>query len=395
MAARHHGGDGQGRHVRPARRRIRPLLVDADWVVPHFEKMLYDNALLARVYAHWWRRTGDPLARRVARETCAWMIRELRTGEGGLASRAGRRQRRRRRGVLRLDPGRARARCSGPDDGGYAAEVFGVTADGTFEHGRSVLQLPADPGDAGAVRPGPRRAARRPRQRVRPGRDDKVVAAWNGLAIAALAECGLLLRASPGSSTAAPEAARPAHHGAPGGRPAAPDLRDGRGRAGRGVLEDYACLADGLMALAGVTGQGRWVALAGELLETALTRFGDGNGGFYDTADDGERLLYRPGGPGRRAQPVGHVRGRRGAAELRRAHRLGPAPGGGRWRRWRARPDRRPVPARGRGGPRGGRGGAGRAGRDRGRRGGRGPAHRGAAPGGAAHGAARGRARAR
>src|SRR5207248_5138166 len=60
--------------------------VDADWVVPHFEKMLYDNALLARVYAHLWRRTGSALARRVAEQTCDWMLRELRTAEGGLAA---------------------------------------------------------------------------------------------------------------------------------------------------------------------------------------------------------------------------------------------------------------------------------------------------------------------
>jgi len=74
---------------------------------------------------------------------------------------------------------------------------------------------------------------------------------------------------------------------------------------GAGVLEDYACLADGLLALAGATGQGRWVTLAGELLETALTRFGDGHGGFYDTADDGERLLYRPADPADGPSPSG------------------------------------------------------------------------------------------
>jgi uncharacterized protein YyaL (SSP411 family) len=71
------------------------------------------------------------------------------------------------------------------------------------------------------------------------------------------------------------------------------------------VLEDYACLADGLMTLSGVTGQGRWLTLAGDLLETALTRFGDGDGGFYDTADDGERLLYRPADPADGPSPSG------------------------------------------------------------------------------------------
>src|SRR6266568_2749288 len=277
--------------------------VDAGWVVPHFEKMLYDNALLARAYAHWWRRTGDPLARRVALETCAWMVRELRTGEGGLASALDADSDGEEGLFYTWTPGELRE-ALGPDDAGYAADAFGVTAAGTFERGRSVLQRRSDPGDAerfGRVSAA-LLAARG--NRVRPGRDDKVVTAWNGLAIAALAECGLLLR-EPGFVTAAVAAA---------------DLlttvhlvdgrlrrtsREGRAGPGAGVLEDYACLADGLLALSGVTGQGRWVTLAGELLETALARFGDGHGGFYDTADDGERLLYRPADPADGPSPSG------------------------------------------------------------------------------------------
>ena len=277
--------------------------VDAGWVVPHFEKMLYDNALLARAYAHWWRRTADPLAARVARDTCAWMIRELRTRAGGLAS------------ALDADSGGEEGlfytwspdelrEVLGPDDAGYAAEAFGVTPDGTFEHGRSVLQRRADPADTerfGRVSAA-LLAARE--KRVRPGRDDKVVTAWNGLAIAALAECGLLL-GEPGFVTAALAAAdllTTAH--LVDGR-LARTSRAGEAGPGAGVLEDYACLADGLLALSGVTGQGRWLTLAGDLLETALARFGDGNGGFYDTADDGERLLYRPADPADGPSPSG------------------------------------------------------------------------------------------
>jgi len=277
--------------------------VDAGWVVPHFEKMLYDNALLARAYVHWWRRTADPQARRVARDTCAWMIHELRTGEGGLASALDADSDGAEGLFYTWTPGELRE-VLGPDDGSYAADVFGVTAAGTFEHGRSVLQRRSDPGDAERFgRVSAALLAARDK-RVRPGRDDKVVTAWNGLAIAALAECGLLLR-EPGFVTAALEAADLL---------AAVHLADGRLRrtsrageagTGAGVLEDYACLADGLLALAGVTGQGRWVTLAGELLETALTRFGDGRGGFYDTADDGERLLYRPADPADGPSPSG------------------------------------------------------------------------------------------
>jgi uncharacterized protein YyaL (SSP411 family) len=277
--------------------------VDAGWVVPHFEKMLYDNALLARAYAHWWRRTADPLARRVARETCAWMIRELRTGEGGLASALDADSAGGEGLFYTWTPGELRE-ALGPRDAGYAAEAFGVTGDGTFEHGRSVLQRRSDPEDeARFERVSAALLAARAR-RVRPGRDDKVVTAWNGLAIAALAECGQLL-AEPGFVTAALAAA---------GLLTTVHLADGRLRRtsrageagpGAGVLEDYACLADGLLVLAGVTGQGRWVTLAGELLETALSRFGDGSGGFYDTADDGERLLYRPADPADGPSPSG------------------------------------------------------------------------------------------
>jgi uncharacterized protein len=277
--------------------------VDAGWVVPHFEKMLYDNALLARVYAHLWRRTGGPLARRVAHDTCAWMVRELRTQEGGFASALDADSEGEEGRFYVWTPAELAAEL-GDADGLFAAEAFGVTEAGTFEHGRSVLQLRADPA-------GPERfvavrdallAARE--RRARPGRDDKVVAAWNGLAIAALAECGLLL-SEPGFISAAADAA---------GLLARVHLRDGRlartSRAGAagpsaGVLEDYACVAEGFLVLSGVTGRAGWLALAGQLLETALTRFADGGGGFYDTADDGEALIYRPTDPADGPTPSG------------------------------------------------------------------------------------------
>jgi uncharacterized protein YyaL (SSP411 family) len=269
--------------------------VDADWIVPHFEKMLYDNALLARFYAHLWRRTGDPLARRAAHETCTWMVRELRTPEGGFASALDADSEGEEGLFYTWTPAELAAEL-GAEDGRFAAETFGVSEAGTFEAGRSVLQLRADPADGkrfGAVANALLAARER---RVRPGRDDKVVAAWNGLAIAALAECGLLF-SEPGFISAAEEAA---------GLLARVHLRDGRlartSRAGMagpsaGVLEDYACVAQGLLVLSGVSGQGSWVSLAGQLLETALTRFSDSGGGFYDTADDAEALMYRPAEP--------------------------------------------------------------------------------------------------
>jgi uncharacterized protein YyaL (SSP411 family) len=277
--------------------------VDAGWVVPHFEKMLYDNALLARVYAHWWRRSGSPLARRVAADTCAWMLAELGTAEGGFASALDADSEGEEGKFYVWTPAQLRE-VLGPADGQYAAEVFGVTGEGTFERGSSVLQLRADPADAERFE-GIRAALLAARaQRVRPARDDKVVAAWNGLAIAALAEVGLLLE-RPGfieAATAAAELLAGTHLS--GGR-LLRTSRDGVPGASAGVLEDYACVAEGYLALSGVTGEGRWATLAGELLETALDRFGDEGGGFFDTPDDGEPLIYRPADPADGPSPSG------------------------------------------------------------------------------------------
>jgi uncharacterized protein YyaL (SSP411 family) len=277
--------------------------VDAGWVVPHFEKMLYDNALLARVYAHLWRRAGSALARRVAADTCAWMIRELRTAQGGFASALDADSEGEEGKFYAWTPGELAA-VLGPDDGEYAAQVFGVTDAGTFEGGSSVLQLAADPADAGRFARISAALLTAREQRVRPGRDDKIVAAWNGLAIAALAEAGLLLQRPEFIAAARGAAELIASVQLAGGR-LARTSRDGAAGSGPGVLEDYGCVADGLLTLAGVTGEASWVTLAGQLLDTALDRFGDGAGGFYDTPDDGEPLIYRPADPADGPSPSG------------------------------------------------------------------------------------------
>jgi uncharacterized protein len=277
--------------------------VDAEWVVPHFEKMLYDNAQLARVYTHWWRRSGRELARRIAEQTCDWMIADLRTAEGGFASALdadsdG------EEGVFYVWRLAELAEVLGPDDGSYAAQLFAVTEAGTFERGRSVLQLPADPADP--LRYERVRAALLAARaaRVWPARDDKVVAAWNGLAIAALAEAGLLLDRSDYVEAAVGAAELLASVHLHAGRLARTSMAGSAGRSAA-VLEDYANLAAGFLVLSGVTGQERWVALAGDLLKTALDRFRDASGGFYDTADDGERLIYRPADPADGPTPSG------------------------------------------------------------------------------------------
>ena len=143
--------------------------VDADWVVPHFEKMLYDNALLARVYAHWWRLTGSALARRVAAETCDWMITELGTCRGRIRRRPRRGQRRRGGQVLRLDTGPAPRRARSGRRGSTPPSAFGVTGHGHVRARHVGAPAPRRPGGPGALRPDQRGAAGRPGTAGPPG----------------------------------------------------------------------------------------------------------------------------------------------------------------------------------------------------------------------------------
>src|SRR5690242_14785319 len=152
--------------------------VDATWTVPHFEKMLYDNALLCRVYAHLWRATGSDLARRVAVETADFLVRELRTEQGGFASaldadsddgKGGHAE-----GAYYVWTPQQLSEALGEKDAELAAEYFGVTEEGTFEEGASVLRLPdrEAPADAGRVASVRERLLAARGRRPRPGRDD-------------------------------------------------------------------------------------------------------------------------------------------------------------------------------------------------------------------------------
>ncbi|MEV7612436.1 thioredoxin domain-containing protein [Streptomyces sp. NPDC089799] len=289
--------------------------VDRAWVTPHFEKMLYDNALLCRAYAHLWRATGSEMARRVAVETADFMVRELRTSEGGFASAldadsedpvSGKHV----EGAYYVWTPEQLREVLGEEDGLLAAEYFGVTEGGTFEHGTSVLQLPQD----GPVVDGERIEGIRARlleargQRPAPGRDDKVVAAWNGLAIAALAECGAYF-GRPDLVERATEAADllvRVHFDAAAGRARLTRTsKDGRAGANAGVLEDYGDVAEGFLALAAVTGEGVWLDFAGLLVDLVLDRFTAEDGTLYDTAHDAERLIRRPQDPTDNAAPSG------------------------------------------------------------------------------------------
>ncbi|MFF3361475.1 thioredoxin domain-containing protein [Streptomyces misionensis] len=285
--------------------------VDRDWTVPHFEKMLYDNALLCRVYAHLWRVTGSGLAHRVALETADFLVRELRTNDGGFASALD----------ADSDDGSGRhvegayyvwtpeqLRDVLGDDAEVAAQFFGVTEEGTFEEGQSVLRLPQDEGvfDAEKIASVKSRLLAARALRPAPGRDDKVVAAWNGLAIAALAETGAyfdrpdLVEAALGAADLLVRVHLDEH-----GR-LARTSKDGRVGPNSGVLEDYADVAEGFLALASVTGEGVWLDFAGLLLGQVLDRFTDpGSGALYDTAADAERLIRRPQDPTDNATPSG------------------------------------------------------------------------------------------
>ena len=278
--------------------------VDGRWVVPHFEKMLYDNAQLLRVYLHLWRATGSPLALRVVTETADFLVRDLRTDAGGFAS------------ALDADTDGVEGATYvwtpdelvdvlGDQDGRWAAGVTGVTGEGTFEGGSSVLQLPADPADEARWRSVRARLLHARTARPQPARDDKVVSGWNGLAVAALAEAGALL-SEPSYLDAAVACAELllAVHVVDGRLRRA--SRNGVVGVPAGVAEDYGDVAEGLLALHQATGGARWLVRAGELLDTALDHFGTDSGGFYDTADDAESLVTRPADPTDNAAPSGN-----------------------------------------------------------------------------------------
>ncbi|MFE2824007.1 thioredoxin domain-containing protein [Streptomyces sp. NPDC059271] len=286
--------------------------VDRDWVVPHFEKMLYDNALLCRVYAHLWRSTGSDLARRVALETADFLVRELRTGEGGFASAldadsddgSGRHV----EGAYYVWTPAELREVLGDADAELAARYFGVTEEGTFEEGASVLQLPQQEGvvDAEKVASLRERLLAARAERPAPGRDDKVVAAWNGLAVAALAETGAyfdrpdLVEAAIGAADLLVRLHMDDH------ARLARTSKDGRAGSNAGVLEDYADVAEGFLALASVTGEGVWLEFAGFLLDHVLAQFTDAeSGALYDTAADAEQLIRRPQDPTDNATPSG------------------------------------------------------------------------------------------
>ncbi|MEA2400682.1 MAG: uncharacterized protein QOK00_1085 [Thermoleophilaceae bacterium] len=264
--------------------------VDPYWLVPHFEKMLYDNALLTRAYLHGWQVTGDPLFRRVAEETLDWALREMRAPEGGFYSALDADSEGVEGKFYVWSVDELRAALAGEPDADEAIAWFGATGRGNFEGSNIPVRGPGDPDRLDDWR---RRLYEVRSQRVWPGLDDKRLAAWNALMISALAEAGAVLERSDYLDAAA----RAAEFVLGSMRDADGRLlrtwKDGRGRL-NAYLEDHAYLLEALVTLYESSFEPRWFDEARALAETTIERFGDPeHGGFFETSSDHERLLAR------------------------------------------------------------------------------------------------------
>ena len=278
--------------------------VDHRWLVPHFEKMLYDNAQLARVYLHAWQVTGNDFYRRITEETLDYVLLEMRHEDGGFYSSQDADSEGIEGKFYVWSSGEIREALG--EDADIFMRIYGVSDEGNWE-GHNILNLHLDPkGLAAQLGIAPEALDARMSEaraklyalrskRIWPGLDDKVLTSWNGLMLAAFAEAGQSL-GRPDYIDAAKSNADFLHR----------TMRRDSGRLVRtwkagsdakynAYLEDYAYLADGLLALYEATFETRWVDWARELAELMLTHFRDTkNGGFFDTSDDHEQLIHRP-----------------------------------------------------------------------------------------------------
>src|SRR5438128_5725158 len=276
--------------------------VDAHWLVPHFEKMLYDNAQLATLYLHGWQAFGDAEYRQVCEETLDYLLREMRDPAGGFysAQDADSEGEEGKFFVWTADEIRA---ALGPD-ADTALAYWGVDRGSNFEGSKSILWVPDESAPEKIAKARAKLYAIR-EQRVHPACDDKVLAAWNGLAARALADAGAALRRA--DYVAAPMANADF---------ILTEMRDGDGRLVRtwkdgqaklkAYLEDYAMVAAALVSLYEATFQRRWLDEARRLADDILRLFwDDAIEGFYDTGSDHERLIVRPRNLSDNAVPSG------------------------------------------------------------------------------------------
>ena len=287
---------------------------DAYWLVPHFEKMLYDNALLARLYLHAWQITSNPLYRRITEETLDYVLREMTDAAGGFYSAQDADSEGVEGKFFVWTPDELRV-ALGPD-AELVMGYYGVTDRGNFE-GANILNVPKDPEDyadergvsegelSEAVQSARATLLEIRERRIHPLLDDKVLTGWNGLMLRSFAEAGAALNRAEYLDAARRNAAF-----------LLDSMRDGNGRILRtwrngqakllGYLEDYACLADGLLALHEATLESRWLREANEVAEGIIELFwDDAVGGFYDTGSDHESLMIRPRDVFDNAQPCG------------------------------------------------------------------------------------------
>jgi uncharacterized protein len=266
--------------------------VDAAWLVPHFEKMLYDNALLARAYLHGWQALGLERYGRICEETLDWMLREMRGPEGGFYSALDADSEGEEGRFYVWAPAQVREVLG--DRADPVIEFYGITEQGNFE-GANVLHLPG-----GAAVPAldglesARQALLQAREkRVRPGLDDKRLTSWNALAITALAEAGAVLGREDYLAAARDCAEFLLTTMRDSDGRLLRTFKDGEARL-NAYLEDHAFLLEALLTLYESSFEQRWFVAARELAETTIERFGDPErGGFYSTSGDHEELIAR------------------------------------------------------------------------------------------------------
>ena len=264
--------------------------VDERWLVPHFEKMLYDNALLARAYLDAWQLTREPVFARVAQETLAFVQREMTAPDGGFYSSLDADTEGEEGRFYLWTPAELDA-VLGPEQGAAVAGAFDVTTDGNFE-GHSILH-PVAPGAIDLLAAARDRLLLARDQRVRPHRDEKVIAGWNGLMLRAFAEAGRVLRRPDLVAVAETNAQFLLSRMRQANRMRR-SYKDGRAPLA-GYLEDQAAFADGLLSLYEATFDATWLDHLRGLLTEMLTAFWDDTAGaFFDTAKDAEQLIARP-----------------------------------------------------------------------------------------------------
>ncbi len=277
--------------------------VDAQWLVPHFEKMLYDNALLSRLYLHAYLVTGNPSYSRTVEETLNYVVREMTAPEGGFystqdADSEG------KEGKFFLWSAEEIKKALLPADVANFISYYGVTEQGNFE-GENILYVPEEAqkvADEMQISLEELQASlehsreilfKRREKRIKPGRDEKILTAWNGLMLRSFAEAARYLSRPDYLQVAINNANFLLGKLRQNGR-LLRTYKDGQARL-NGYLEDYAFLADGLLALYEASFDPRWFAEARALIDQAIALFADEkNGGFFDTGNDHEELVSRP-----------------------------------------------------------------------------------------------------